>query len=152
MNYETASSLLAYDPFSGALFWRNDMSNAVKGITVAGCINITGYRHVIVKGKCYKSHRLAWLLYYGEWPKGQIDHLNGERDDNRISNLRDCSPKENQRNRPCHREGTLWGTTKIHGGKFYQARVHGVYLGNFKTQEQAHIRAIEYSKTLSGGN
>lgn len=152
MNYEQLSSLLAYDPFSGALFWRKDVSYAMKGCSVAGSINQRGYRHIISKRKCYKAHRVAWLLYYGEWPKGQIDHINGIKDDNRIFNLRDVTPKENQKNRPCHREGTLWGTSKIHGGKSYQARVHGVYLGNFKTREQAHKKAMQHAKNLIGGN
>jgi len=57
-----------------------------------------GYREVSILGKSYRSHRLAWLLHYGEEPKNQIDHINGVRDDNRIENLRDTTQAENCKN------------------------------------------------------
>ena len=59
----------------------------------------SGYRQIYVDLKPYKAHRLGWKIHYGADPKGQIDHVNGIRYDNRISNLRDFSPLENSRNR-----------------------------------------------------
>lgn len=58
------------------------------------------YGHLVIsyKGKIYLAHRLAWLFYYGDWPKRNIDHINGVPDDNRIKNLRDVTHAENLRN------------------------------------------------------
>ena len=58
-----------------------------------------GYFRLWIDGRLYMRHRLAWLYVYGEFPAGQIDHINGERHDNRIENLRDVSPQGNQHNR-----------------------------------------------------
>jgi len=46
----------------------------------------------------YKAHRVVWALHYGEWPKGEIDHINGDPSDNRICNLRDVPHSKNQKN------------------------------------------------------
>ena len=56
----------------------------------------TGYRYVEINGISYYSHRLIWFMHYGTWPKGQIDHINGIKDDNRIENLREATASENQ--------------------------------------------------------
>ena len=58
-----------------------------------------GYLRVSVLGKSHLAHRFAWFLHTGEWPSGVIDHINGDRSDNRIGNLRDVSPSENASNR-----------------------------------------------------
>jgi len=48
--------------------------------------------------KTYAAHRVAWFLHHGAWPMGEIDHINGNAQDNRIANLRDVTHKENTRN------------------------------------------------------
>ena len=61
-----------------------------------------GRKHCAVRllGKTYKAHRIVWLFHYGEWPKGEIDHINGDGRDNRLCNLRDVSHAENCKNMP----------------------------------------------------
>ena len=64
-----------------------------------GSIDKYGYLILKIKGVQYKAHRLAWLYVYGEFPNNVIDHINGDKLDNSIINLRDVSQKENSRNR-----------------------------------------------------
>ena len=61
-------------------------------------LNQIGYRQVAIFGQYYLAHRLIWLYHYGAWPKGEIDHVNGDRSDNRLENLRDVPRKINGRN------------------------------------------------------
>lgn len=75
-------------------------------------LHIKGY---FVVGK-YLAHRLSWFLYYGEWPKGQIDHINQNKRDNRICNLRDVSNKDNHRNMPIQKNNKS-GIVGVHYAK-----------------------------------
>jgi hypothetical protein len=64
-----------------------------------GTPNKLGYVYIMVRGRMYAAHRLAWLYVHGEFPKDEIDHINRIRGDNRICNLREATHKENCRNR-----------------------------------------------------
>ena len=88
---EELKELLDYNPETGLFTW--NVYNNIKNKTTAGTFN-DGYIQIKIKQKIYQAHRLAWLYVYGEWPKGQIDHINGIRDDNRIENLRDVTNRE----------------------------------------------------------
>lgn len=92
-------SRLDYLPDSGALVYKH--AARTEGCQV-GDLCRDGYRSVSIKieGVRYKfmAHRIAWILFYGSPPKGEIDHINGDRSDNRIANLRDVSRSENCRN------------------------------------------------------
>ena len=92
--------LFNYNPDTGELFWKiNRRSRKVKG-KKAGHNNMNGYVHIKYKEKLYKAHRIAYELYYNKTiPDGmQIDHINRQRDDNRIENLRCVTLSENLRN------------------------------------------------------
>jgi len=92
---------LTYDPVTGRLFWRvRTGARGYPGQDAGYLCKHHGYMNVQVGGKGYKSHRVAWLLYYGHWPVGQIDHINGDRSDNRIVNLRDVTQSQNLYNKP----------------------------------------------------
>ena len=62
-------------------------------------LNIEGYIQISINDKLYKGHRLAWFYVHGAWPKDQIDHVNGKRDDNRLENLRECTNAQNSQNK-----------------------------------------------------
>lgn len=81
----------SYNPDTG-LITRFDRKNS------NGSYDSYGYLILKIKGVQYKAHRIAWFLYYGEFPKNNIDHINHVRDDNRIKNLRDVTQKVNNRN------------------------------------------------------
>lgn len=69
----------------------------------AGGLNQNGYIEIGILGGLMKAHRIAWAMSYGEYPKGDIDHINGIRNDNRLLNLRDVDRKNNCRNSAIHR-------------------------------------------------
>lgn len=81
-----------YNPITGIIS-RKDRK---KGL---GHYDSYGYLKIKIKGKSFMAHRIAWFLYYGEMPQKEIDHINGDRSDNRISNLRVVSRYENNLNR-----------------------------------------------------
>lgn len=103
LDFKTA---FKYDPETGDIIYEYCFFKSKIGKS-ATRNHQTGYKRVKLDGKDYGAHRVAWLLHYGEWPKQQIDHINGNRGDNRMCNLRDVSQTENQQNRKSHREKAL---------------------------------------------
>src|SRR5947209_249873 len=91
--------VLTYFPETGKFVWMVSLSRRFTAGRRAGCLLPTGYRVIGIDGSVYYSHRLAWLYVHGVWPSTQLDHKNGIKNDNRISNLRECSAVENSRNR-----------------------------------------------------
>ncbi len=139
---------LTYEPETGILRWNKRMSLAVRAGRIGGSVDKScGYRSFIYKHKKVKAHRVAWFMYYGSVPKSCLDHIDGNKDNNRIENLREVDEFLNQQNRPCHRKGTLWGTRSVQKGKYFSAHVKGKYLGNFKTSEEAHAKAVLYARS-----
>lgn len=102
----TAAALreaLEYDPQTGVFRWRHRPNaraceNTRFAGRVAGSVNSEGYSEIRLNGARLLAHRAAWLFIYGEWPQLQIDHLNGQRGDNRILNLRLASNRQNKWN------------------------------------------------------
>lgn len=90
---------LSYDRKTGIFVWKIATASRVKIGDIAGSIYKNGYIHILINGKRYKAHRLAWLYVTGEYPKNQIDHKNHNRADNRIKNLRDITHQENCKNK-----------------------------------------------------
>ncbi len=121
-----------FDYRDGKLYWTDNIYHKSRAGTEAGYLNTDGYRRVRYKGKLYQSHRVAWLWVTGEWPQGDCDHVNGDRQDNRIENLRDVSRQENIKNQ--RRE--LVGIHHRKNGD-WEATYCGTYLGRHKTLESA---------------
>src|SRR5690349_4205586 len=87
----------------GVLHWKPRGENWFDpfhaGKPVALKLNRTGYLRATIKKRQIAAHRLVWVLHYGSWPTGCLDHINGCRTDNRIENLRDGPVSVNARNR-----------------------------------------------------
>ena len=109
---DTLRQLLRYVPETGKLFWRErpreffstDMQHMLWNTARAHkpaltAMNGHGYLHGKFFGKMILAHRAAWVIYHGEWPNGQLDHINRNRADNRIANLRSVTSSENAQNR-----------------------------------------------------
>lgn len=141
--------LFHYDPDTGSIVRKVSRGNAKVG-TVVGRPDTKGYLRVCVDGKDYKAHRLAWLMYYGEWPNDQIDHINGDKTDNRISNLRDCNTSLNCCNQHKARVNNKLGVQGVHqiGNNRYRATFRGKHIGVYKTTNDAY-KAYKEAKHAS---
>ena len=108
--------LLDYDPASGKLT-RAAPAGGQKVGDEAGSVTRRGYRLVNIAGHRVMAHRLAWLHAYGEWPSDVIDHINGDKLDNRIANLRNVTQGVNLQNLRRARVDSQSGLLGVHFDK-----------------------------------
>lgn len=92
-------SILDYDQDTGIFKWKTTRGSIKCGSIAGSDKNNTGYNHIQIDKKMYKAHRLAWLYVYGSFPDDQIDHIDGNRINNAILNLRNVDYKENFKNK-----------------------------------------------------
>ena len=94
---EYLKSILHYNENTGIFTWIYKISDKITIGQKAGCLHHTGYNMIQINKKMYLSHRLAYLYYYGNLPK-MIDHIDRNRNNNKINNLRPTNYKENRLN------------------------------------------------------
>lgn len=97
LTQEYLKSILDYDLDTGIFTWKVKKSQVAKAGDVAGW-EYNGYREIEIDNKKYKAHRLAWLYVHGEMPKNLIDHIDNNRSNNKISNLREATYQTNSEN------------------------------------------------------
>lgn len=90
--------MLHYSPDTGVFVWRVRPNGRVAPGDAAGSICHLGYRRIQVDGRVYLAHRLAWLYCHGRWPALHIDHIDMDRDNNALANLREATRSQNQAN------------------------------------------------------
>jgi len=134
--------LLNYNKATGVFTWLNTRRGAQIN-SIAGTLDFGGYVRIQINKKVYKAHRLAWVYIYGVSPKKEIDHINGNKKDNRICNLRDVSTSENSKNSKlyCTNTSGVVGITynKISMKWIAQITVNykNIRLGTFKNKKDA---------------
>jgi hypothetical protein len=142
--------VLMYEEHSGKFYWVVDTYKLTPCKKEAGTISGYGYIVISFNNKLYLAHRLAWYYINGEPPKKSIDHIDGVRTNNRISNLREVTPRENSGNQKKHRKGGLVGSTYVSKfNKWYSQIVvnkKNIYLGSYDTELEAHEAYLKYKK------
>jgi HNH endonuclease len=143
---------VSYDPETGIFVW---LSNGKR----ADIPRANGYRGVQIEtfGTARSAHRLAWLYMNGKWPENDIDHINGDRADNRITNLRDVSVSvnlQNQKKAHIDSKSGLLGVTKARNKWRAGITVNGkpMHLGYFSSKESAYEAYLSAKRVLHIGN
>lgn len=170
---DQARTLLDYDPETGEFRWRARtpemfvakgqlsqetlcrMWNAKYAGQLTGeSTYYPGYHRLGILGRIYLAHRVAWLISFGEWPKEDIDHVDGNRARNVLSNLREASRAQNLQNISAKswREGKLVGASQIRKNGRWRATISANYeifhLGTFDSELEAHQAYVEAKSRL----
>ena len=154
LTQKDVQDLLSYDSESGIFQWKKKR----RGISTSkqlGTCNGFGYLRITVLGKSYYAHRLAWFYVHGEWPI-QIDHINGIKGDNRISNLRACSDLQNMQNKiksQSNSKSKVLGVSWHKKAKKWQAHIciykERKYLGLFSSIGEANKAYQNEERTIN---
>jgi len=145
-----------FDFSDGNLIWKKKTGPRSKIGHVAGHLRKDGYVQIKFQHKLYAAHRLIWFLIYGEWPKNEVDHIDGNKSNNRLENLRDVTKSQNQQNRL----KTKQNSTGFKGVFFHPksnkwmskitVNKKQIYLGYFHSALDAHNAYSEAAKKLHG--
>lgn len=172
---EVLNRLLICDPDAGKLFWRartpdlfpdvplrrsvdacSSWNNTFAGREALASPNASGYLTGNIFKRGFRAHRVIWAMHFGAWPEAEIDHVNGDRADNRIANLRPATSLENKKNtkksvaNSSGRKGVYWHK----GAGRWLAQIvsdgrHN-YLGLFDDLEEAGAAYARASAELHG--
>lgn len=155
LTHDRLTELLDYNKDTGFFTWKLHRYRYAAG-TKAGSCN-KGRIYIELDSQCYTAARLAFFYVTKEWPKGQIDHINCVKDDNRWCNLRDCTQSQNQANRPArkNKKVPLKGVVlrkKLPKPYLAQICANGktTHLGCYSTAEEAHKAYCRAAQELHG--
>jgi hypothetical protein len=153
---EELMRVLSYDSTTGEFRWVVRPSRNITAGAVAGCLRPTGYLTISYGKQNHLAHRLAWLYVHGQWPVNYIDHINGNRSDNRIENLRDVSMAVNIQNLRSAMSTSKCGLLGVgtQPGRFVaKIFVNGkmTHLGSFRTADAAHAAYLTAKREMHEG-
>lgn len=155
---EELRRVLDYNPETGELTWKVTQNWKSKAGSTAGNVNSKGRIQIRFRSRLYYAHRLVWLLTYGKWPEQTVDHLDGDKSNNRIENLRDVSNGVNQQNQRKPRSSSKSGILGVHWHDRDQKFVAKIgingknkHLGYFLTAEEAHAAYLAAKRKFHEG-
>ena len=147
---------LRYEPETGKLFWREHESvqrswnTRWSGKEAFTALQTNGYLQGAINWKRHYSHRVIWAMVWGSWPLHQIDHIDGNKSNNRIENLRDVTPSVNRHNSKKNINNTSGFTGVIKDKKKWRATItiyrKKTHLGCFNNIEDAATARHEASQ------
>ena len=137
LTHERLLQVVRYNPETGVWVWRASRYPIRNGTKAALGLDDKGYHRIKIDGTLYRAGRLAFFYMMRKWPI-QIDHIDGNRGDDRWINLREATCSENCRNRKVRRDSTTGAKGATRNQRTFIARVGGRYLGCFATAEDAH--------------
>ena len=143
-----------FDYLEGRLYWRAN-SGATKAGKLAGHVKSNGYTSIRIHNREYKAHRIIYLLHHGLLPE-YVDHIDGNRSNNKIKNLRPATTSQNNWNskRPCKNTSGLKGVCwyRRYQKWFARVQINGrqLHLGYFKNVEDAEA-AVRNARELHHG-
>lgn len=156
LSHDYLTKVLDYNSETGEFTWKISPSRNIKVGIRAGIVNKTGYRLISINNIRYKAGRLAWFYHYGEWPSDetpQIDHINGNRSDDRIANLRQVTDEQNSRNQKVrstntsgrtgvqfHKPRSKWVAVIRNNGKYECLGYYAKFEDAVKAREAAEIK------------
>jgi HNH endonuclease len=149
---EELKKWVLYDPKTGRFTRLKDTARCREG-SLTGGLSSDGHWRTRINWIRYLEHRLAWLYVHGEWPKTDLDHINRNKLDNRIENLREATKTQNGANMKISKHNTSG-----HKGVYrcrsktspWCARISHDYIGVFKTKEEAAVAYLAEAKTRYG--
>lgn len=138
-------SILSYDRESGWFLWKESRGSTRAGRRAGSCSLSNGkpYRRIKIDKVLYSEHHLAWLFEYGEWPPFDLDHIDGDGENNKISNLRPCTMSQNKgnskkyKNNKSGHKGVFWRKDIQRWTVSIQCERRRIYLGRFVKYEDA---------------
>ena len=155
LSLDRLRSVLTFEPNTGIFRWRIPISKKSNEIGAkAGCINANGYVFIRVGCRQYLAHRLAWLYSHGEWPNAIVDHINGDRSDNRIDNLRLANKSLNGANAALSKRNRVGIKGVYQRNNRWAAQIRGngrnLWLGTYDTPQAAQAAYLTAAKEFFG--
>lgn len=148
LTHEDLLNTLVYNSQTGVFLWKVRRKGK-RADGVAGTKTKRGYIQIVIDGRIYLGHRLAWFYVFGRWPERDVDHRNTVKSDNAIGNLRlatleqNASNKSRNRNNRCGLKGAHWCRHARKWIASIQADGHHQHLGTFGSAQAAHDAYVE---------